>query len=192
MSDYLVRSFASDFEIREEGDGHTLTGVVIPYDETYDVGEYKERFVRGAFQDSIAKRDGRISLFMMHDDVDPVTYEPTRAAPIGKAQHWNDSAEGLIGKFRVAGSVKGEEALALVRSEVFSGFSINFREHPRGNRTVGDVVERHKAYLRNVSLTDQPAYLKAKVLSLRAHERTETGGLITPKLNTLRAFLDTL
>ena len=51
----LHRSFA-DVELRAAGDGRTLVGLAVPFDQPTNVGGYTESFTRGAFARTIAER----------------------------------------------------------------------------------------------------------------------------------------
>ena len=58
-----------DIEIREDpdGDGRTVTGVAVPYNEVADVGAYREMFAYGAFRAQIQDTGSRgVSLRWSH------------------------------------------------------------------------------------------------------------------------------
>ena len=54
-------------ELRDGDDGgHYVRGVVAPYGESYDLGDYVETFGRGVFSKSVAERGDRIGLTEQH------------------------------------------------------------------------------------------------------------------------------
>lgn len=154
MADTLYRHAPlEDFEIRSEA--REIAGVVVPFDTPTDVGNYTEVFRRGAFTRTIAERGDRVKLLFGHDT----------ARPLGRAVHLAEEARGLVGTFKVARTVAGDEALELVRSGALDSFSIGFV--PITHRWVGDVLERTEVKAMEASLVAMPAYEGALVESVR-------------------------
>lgn len=174
-------------ELREDADGaHFLRGVVAPYGESYDTGEYVETFAPGVFAKSVRQRGDRIGLTEQHR---------AESFPIGRSTSWEDTADGLVGTFTLAPTERGREALDLVRSAFLDGLSVGFR--PLRNR-VSEVggrkhVERLDAALDHVGLVSVPAYQTARVLEARGDDFDELpfdpdSTLIAPRLARWRAL----
>lgn len=159
--DTLYRATA-ELRVRADGAGRTVFGVVVPYGQVAEVndgrGPYRESFVAGAFARSVADRGAKVRLFINHDTM--------RRLPIGRATELADRPDGLHGAFVVSATRDGDEALTLVRDGVVDSFSVGFR--PLRERSVGGVVERTEAALREVSLVAMPAYAGALVGGVRS------------------------
>src|SRR5262245_27474591 len=116
---HLYRASAADLELR--GDGRSVHGVVVPYDEPADIrdasGEYRETFRLGAFARTIAERGSKIKLLVNHAH---------QSLPIGRANTLREDAAGLIGEFRVSKTLEGDAALELIRDGAVDAFSIGF------------------------------------------------------------------
>ena len=132
----------SAFEVRAGGElrvaGRTLTGPALVYGDVSE--EHRERFAPGAFAPVPA-----VPLLLQHDQrmviVEPGEYELT------------DTEQAL--------SVQAElpekaAALALVRRNALTGFSVAFRA--REESRDGDVRVVERAALVEVSLVDRPSY----------------------------------
>lgn len=164
MSQTLSRAFMADIEVRSDGTGRTVHGILVPYEQVARVSDggpaYQEMFARGAFARDISARAGdfsRVKLLFQHDSNNP----------IGRAVDLRDDPAGVIAAFRVTPEAqRGEEALALVRDGVVDSFSVGFRAITHEKRD--GVVVRTKAGLREGSLVTFPAYAGALVSGLRA------------------------
>lgn len=168
---HLIRDFAGDIEIRSDGTGRTVHGILVPYNTVARVSDggpaYEEMFAPGAFTRDIQARNGDfrgVKFLYQHD----------HAEPLGRAVELSDDAVGVYGAFRVARTARGDEALELLREGVLDSFSIGFRAI---DPALGDpfdpreVVVRTKAALREASLVTFPAYAGALVAGVRdAHE----------------------
>jgi hypothetical protein len=159
----LTRDFVADIEIRSDGTGRTVHGILVPYGQVARVSDggpaYEEEFASGAFARDIAARAGDfrgVKLLLQHDHRDP----------IGRAVDLRDDAAGLYGAFRVSNIARGEEALELLRDGVLDSFSIGFRALHSTRR--GTVTVRERAGLRESSLVTFPAYAGALVAGVRA------------------------
>lgn len=147
-------------ELRDvDDDARTLTGVVIPYDETSYLTPSPggERVLRGAFTKSARQRGDKVLLFRQHD----------HTRPVGRAVTFTDETDGLHGTFRVRESVLGDETLADLREGYLPGLSVGFRpiQTRRGNDGATEVVE---GALMEVSLVSIGAYDGARVLAVRS------------------------
>ena len=114
----LIRDFVADIEIRSDGTGRTVHGILVPYNTVARVSDggpaYEEMFVPGAFQRDIEARNGdfRGVKFL---------YQHNHDEPIGRAVELREDASGLFGAFRVAKTARGDEGLELLREGVLVG-----------------------------------------------------------------------
>lgn len=160
----LSREFVADIEIRADGTGRTVHGIVVPYGQVARVSDggpsYDEMFAPGAFARDLAARAGdfsRVKLLFQHDSNNP----------IGRAVNLREDAAGLYGEFQITPeAARGGEALSLLRDGVLDSFSVGFR--PLAHERQGATVVRTKAALREASLVTFPAYQGALVSGLRA------------------------
>jgi HK97 family phage prohead protease len=153
------RNYDEDVVLRAEG--RTIYGVIVPYNDTITVndgrGEYRERFMRGAFKRSIEQTPKKgFQLYANHE---------TRRFPIGRSVELREEQHGLVGAFAVSQTQGGDEALTLVADGVVRAFSVGFS--PIQERAVDGVVERTEVALREVSLVGMPAYDNAVVAGVR-------------------------
>jgi uncharacterized protein len=172
----LIRDYVADIEIRSDGTGRTVHGILVPYNTVARVSDggpsYEEMFAPGAFQRDIEARNGdfRGVKFL---------YQHNHDEPIGRAVELRDDAAGLFGAFRVAKTAKGDEVLELLREGVLDSFSIGFRPidpAPGDPIKVGEPVVRTKAGLRETSVVTFPAYAGALVAGVRAIEPEDLHG----------------
>lgn len=156
------------YKLRAAADG-TLTGICVPYGEVSHFTEHSggERFVRGAFAESIAvqsrSRSTKVRLKSLHSE----------AMPVGVATELREEDDGLYGTFRLYDTPEGRAARERAHDGVYGGLSIEFR--PVDEQRGGDgVTEVRKAMLHAVALELEPAYEGAKVLAVRSavEERT--------------------
>lgn len=157
MTTTETRSF--DVEIR--ANQRTVYGIAVPFGETIDLGHYRERFVRGAFERTIRERGSKVKLLAQHNHA---------TFPIGRAVLLEERPQGLWLEARVANTSAGDEALQLVADGAVDSFSVGFQ--PIESRTARDgVVERTQVALREVSLVGLPAYTGAVIAGVRSADR---------------------
>lgn len=158
MSD-LTRAFASELEVRSEGDGRTVEGIVVPFERSARVSDggrpYLESFRRGAFTKTLSER-GNVKFLSQHQ---------AGHNPLGRATMLEERADGLWGQFRVSETAAGNDALALIRDGALDSFSVGFGavKHVRE----GEVTVRTEVKLREVSLVTFPAYEDARISAVR-------------------------
>lgn len=161
MTDTLSRAYAVDMEVRSDGSGRTVHGIVVPFDMVARVSDggapYDEAFQRGAFAKTIAEGGSRVKLLSQHN---------ARTNPLGRATMLREDATGLYGEFRVSKTAAGDEALELLRDGSLDSFSVGFRpiKHENRNR----VTWRTEVGLRETSLVTFPAYDGALVGGVRS------------------------
>lgn len=171
-----TRAFETNLEVRGDGDGRTICGIVVPYDVEQRISHnLTEVFRRGAFSRVIPNAH-RVKLLVSHD---------SRALPIGRATLLREEAGGLWGEFRVSKGSRSDDILELVRDGALSEFSIGFQSL-KDNRRKDGVIERIAAHLAEVSLVTFGAYgQNAQIAAVR---ETST----TPNLDVVEELLKTL
>jgi HK97 family phage prohead protease len=172
-----TRNLTSSLALRDDGDGRTLVGPLLPWGVTAQVVDrgrlVTETFTRGAF-----------------DGTDPRTVPLTAThpkdagtLPIGVTVELEDRADASWGAWHVSDTHLGNEVLVLARDGVPLGLSIGFAEVPGGSRWNADRtrVTRTRATLDHVAVVRVPAYAGAGVVGVRetSHRRP------TPVLLTL-------
>lgn len=160
MSESLSRAFVSDIEVRSDGGGRTIHGIVVPFGQVATVSDggpvYREMFAPGSFARTIQHRGTRVPLLSHHN---------SRTNPLGKATLLREDAAGLYGEFNVSRTAAGDEALELVKDGTLTSFSVGFRSIQK--RMDGDVTVRTEVGLRETSLVTFPAYEGAMVGGVR-------------------------
>jgi HK97 family phage prohead protease len=159
-----TRTFDMALELRADGDGRTLHGRAVPYDQTAALGNgTRERFVMGAFARQIAAGQlGQVKLHATHE-------QRTSDLPIGKTVHLAEQPDGLHGAWRLYDTPRGEEALHLVRTGEVTGLSIGFKALD-GRKGADGTWEQVVAHLDHVALTGEPVYAGAQVTAVRSVE----------------------
>jgi HK97 family phage prohead protease len=159
-----TRQFTSALAVRDDGDGRTLHGPVLPWGieaRVLDAGRLvTETFERGA----LAGTDpGRVPLTATHP-------RDAGTLPIGVTLSIEDRADAAWGEWRVSDTMIGNEVLALARDGVPLGLSIGFAEVPGGSRWSADRqrVTRTRADLDHIAIVRTPAYAGAGVAGVRA------------------------
>ena len=159
-----VRQLTSSLHVRDEGDGRTLHGPLLPWGieaRVVDAGRLVvETFARGA----LAGTDpARVPLTATHP-------RDAGTLPIGVTLSIEDRADAAWGEWRVSDTMIGNEVLALARDGVPLGLSVGFAEVPGGSRWSADRqrVTRTRAELDHVAVVRQPAYEGAGVVGVRA------------------------
>jgi HK97 family phage prohead protease len=158
----LTRMFAAELD---EGDGRTLFGRIIPYDQMQRVADmrrdgsfgppYEETIARGAFAKDarLWKAPNRVRLTAEHGQ--------SFMDNVGHGVEFEDRPDGLYGTFRALASAPGEQALAMFRAGILKFFSVEMgakRQHRKG-----DVVVRTAARIIDTSLVEDPAYKGTEV-----------------------------
>jgi HK97 family phage prohead protease len=162
MTESLSRAFAADIEVRADGTGRTVHGIVVPFDRVARVSDggpsYNEGFRKGAFARTIQHRGDRVKLLSQHN---------ARTNPLGRATLLREDAAGLYGEFHVSKTNAGDEALELLRDGALDSFSVGFTpiQHVR---STDKTVWRTEVGLREASLVTFPAYEGALVGGVRS------------------------
>lgn len=184
MTAHEIRVY--EFETRDiDQSERTMTGMVVPYGKSADIGSFTEEIAPGAFKKSYTEAHKRktnpgVPLLGFHNRDD---------FPIGVSTHFEESPEGLFGTFRFAKTEAGHQAYEQVRDGTISGLSVGFQsfDHEIRRDAVPHVI-RKQARLAEVSLVPAPSYDDARVLLVRTAFTDEPAP--TPGLDQARKFLE--
>jgi HK97 family phage prohead protease len=170
-----VRNLTSSLALRDNGDGRTLVGPLLPWEveaRVVDRGRLvTETFQRGAFAGT---DPARVPLTATHP-------RDAGTLPIGVTVELEERAEAAWGAWHVSDTLLGNEVLALARDGVPLGLSIGFAEVPGGSRWSADRqrVTRTRAELDHVAVVRQPAFVGAGIAGVReATARAENMALL--------------
>lgn len=165
MTDMIRRSFSGDIEIQSGGDGRTLRGIAVPFDQPTRIvdfwDEYDEQFARGAFAKTIAERGDKVKYLWQHSS----------AEPVGRAVALREDTAGLYGEWKISKTPRGDDLLELVRDGVIDANSIGFvpvTESTMVRSGTVPLVTRTEAKLREVSAVTFPAYEGAEISGVRS------------------------
>jgi HK97 family phage prohead protease len=166
-SPLLVRTFDVELEVRTDGEGRTLIGRAVPYDQTIDLpgGDGKERFAFGAFARQVEggpSNWGHVKLYDSHSS------RMAGQQPIGKTAMLSERADGLHGAWPLYQTTRANDALELVRTGEVTGLSIGFKVTGRPTVGADGAYERTAAHLDHIVLTHEPAYSGAAVTAIRS------------------------
>jgi HK97 family phage prohead protease len=160
-----TRQFTSTLAVRDDGDGRTLHGPLLPWGvpaRVVDAGRLvTETFERGALGNDVA-----------HPNRVPLTATHPRDAgtlPIGVTVELEERADAAYGAWHISDTMIGNEVLALARDGVPLGLSVGFAEVPGGSRWSADRqrVTRTRAALDHIAVVRVPAYAGAGVAGVR-------------------------
>jgi HK97 family phage prohead protease len=171
-----VRALNFALQLRDEGDGRTLVGPLLPYGVEARIGPYVvETFERGAFTGT---EPARVPLTATHP-------RDGGTLPIGVTIELRDEADALHGAWRVSKTSLGDEVLELARDGVPLGLSVGFEEVAGGSQwnPTRTRVTRTRATLDHVAVVRAPAYHGARVAAVRAALVPQAG---TPLLDLAR------
>jgi phage head maturation protease len=166
MNKILTRSYTADLHVRDDGDGRTLHGALLPWGVEARVREggriVTEVFERGALAD-------------VKPELVPLTARhPTDAQqlPIGVTVSIEERADAAWGSWHVSKTALGDEVLELARDNVPLALSIGFMEVAGGSRWTHDRsrVTRTRAGLDHVAIVRKGAYVGAAVAAVRGLE----------------------
>jgi hypothetical protein len=149
-------------EVRDtpDGDGRTIIGLAVPFDEVGQGPRGPEVVKAGAFRrtlDHLNKSGRRLKALRNHDT----------GHPVGTLVRAEESPSGLDIEVRMADTAAGDEALREVRAGMLDSFSIGFVANRE--RRVDGVRQLLEVALHEVSLVAVPAYAGARVAEVREH-----------------------
>jgi len=159
----LIREVATGLAVRDDGDGRTLHGPLLPWGVEARVLDRNRMVVETFERGALAGTDpGRIPLTARH----PVDQQQL---PIGRMTELEERTDAAWGSWRVSKTAVGDEVLELARDGVPLGLSIGFMEVPGGSRWSPDRrrVVRTRALVDHVAVVRTPAYVGAGVVGVR-------------------------
>jgi HK97 family phage prohead protease len=155
------RSFPWDMELRSGGDGRTLVGYAVPFDQPQDINDrLTEAFDRGAFNHQLPAMNSNR----------PVPYygpgHKREGGPqIGHIALARVEPRGLYTETRVAETPAGDNLLALVRNGSVPDQSIGFTVGRSGTERRNGVAWRTRANLTELAAVPVGAYADAAGIS---------------------------
>jgi len=165
-------------------DAGIVEAKLVPYEVEADLGGgLHEVFTRGAFAAALGN-PARIKV---------TDQQHNRAVNIGKALQLRDEEDGMYGRLRIADTSAGRDVLTLLREEVLTELSVEFRPQKHGHtitrRGSNDILVRHnKAELVGVSPVGAGAYGDAaRVLMVRSVERDRAREVALAQLASLNS-----
>jgi uncharacterized protein len=167
--------YPSGLQLRDDGDGRTLVGPVVPWGITARVLDrgrlVEETFERGALHGT---DPARVPLTATHP-------RDAGTLPIGVTVELEERDDAAWGAWRVSKTALGDEVLELARDGVPLGLSVGFAEVAGGSRWSPDRrrVVRIRAALDHVAVVRVPAYQGAGVVGVRAHAAPAAPALLT-------------
>jgi HK97 family phage prohead protease len=170
-----VRNLTSSLALRDDGDGRTLVGPLLPWGveaQVVDRGRLVvETFQRGALEGT---DPARVPLTATHP-------RDAGTLPIGALVELEERADAAWMAGRVSKTALGDEVLALAADGVPLGLSVGFAEVPGGSRWSPDRarVVRTRAVLDHVAVVRVPAYAGAGVVGVRSQAGRPTPVLLT-------------
>lgn len=145
-TEVLYRSASNDVDINESK--REVEGVAVPYGVDQPITpDLTERFEFGSFSNQLSSA---------HRTFFTRGHLAHGGSVIGKAIELRESAEGLIGKWKISNTAIGDETLELLRDDVLKGLSIGFRT--KQNRRDGKVTVRTSAHLVETAVVEEAAY----------------------------------
>ena len=151
--------YQTSIQVREaeNGDGHTVEGIAVPFGQTIDTLDGKETFDPDTRFDGL---DGA-KLCYQHDDL------------IGSITSARSEKDGLHIIARIAPTTLGDDVAKLVAAGALDSFSVGFI--PEENRVDDQgITHRRAVRLLETSLVSWPAYPAAKLTAQRGKETTKT------------------
>lgn len=156
-------------QFREEGTKMFVEGLIVPYMKPADITEmrpdgpisYREQFAPGAFERA-SRAPYRVTFVYGHSD--------SLSERLGSGDTFADSAEGLIGTFRLDRS-RAEQARDVLESS-HGSLSVGFVSiYPKPwTEREGDLITRRSVHLGHVAAVPVGAYADARVLAMRGTE----------------------
>ena len=141
-------------ELRADDEGRRLSGVAVTYGDTATLPFGRERVERGAFAPI-----GDVILNAQHDRAAPL------ARTAGAGLELADSAERLAFSATLPETRAADDVLALVRTGVMRGASVEMRVTAERMEAGVRVIER--ASLTGIGIVDTPAYPASEVEARR-------------------------
>ena len=142
-----------------DGERRIVSGQIVPFGSVGNTSIGKVIFEAGSIQ---IPSPSKIKLLAQHQSNDP----------IGRAQSFRETAQGIDGVFKLSAASKAQDYLIMAAEGLIDGLSVGVEVLASRERKDGTTVVS-SALLKEVSLVESPAFSEARVLEVVAQE-TET------------------
>ena len=144
-----------------------VSGQIVPFGAVGNTSAGAVIFERGSIQIPAASK---IKLLAQHNTNDP----------IGRAQSFQETAQGINGVFKLSAATKANDYLVMASEGLIDGLSVGVEVLSSRERKDGVMVVS-SAVLKEVSLVESPAFDQARVLDVKAEEGEEVTEEVTPE-----------
>ena len=142
-----------------DGQRRIVSGQIVPFGAVGNTSAGHVIFERGSIQIPSASK---IKLLAQHNTNDP----------IGRAQSFNETAQGINGVFKLSAASKAQDYLVMASEGLIDGLSVGVEVLASRERKDGVMIVS-SAVLKEVSLVESPAFSDARVLEVVASEGEE-------------------
>jgi len=190
----MKRAFQiEEWHYRETGDGRTVEGRIVPYNQTAivrernnrtgELEEYREQFLYGscAAMCQSAARRGNAGWIMLLIDHEPNDF----SAKAGYAKELREEKDGAYATFRLYESRDLDKTVSMLR-ESHTGLSVNFADRVPPDIRDG-VISRRQVHIDHVAATPTPAYAGALITNMREIDIISAD---TPHLDAVKQWLE--
>lgn len=175
-----IESFAFD-TYAEVGSGRTVTALAVPFNAAPHDGR-KVAFLPGSFKNTIqGRRQSAIPFYGLH----PSMF--SEQLPVGHSIHLEETGDGLLSRFVLSDTERGNEVLTLIKDGVLHSVSVGVV--PLRTRKVDGRTEFQEVKLHHVAAVPDPAFETASVLDVHSSKIAIPQGL---SLDIARARLASL
>ena len=148
-----------------DGQRRIVSGQIVPFGAIGNTSAGHVIFERGSIQIPSASK---IKLLAQHNTNDP----------IGRAQSFAETAQGINGVFKLSAASKANDYLVMASEGLIDGLSVGVEVLASRERKDGVIVVS-SAVLKEVSLVESPAFQEARVLEVVASEGEEVTEEVT-------------
>ena len=142
-----------------DGQRRIVSGQIVPFGAVGNTSAGHVIFERGSIQIPSASK---IKLLAQHNTNDP----------IGRAQSFQETAQGINGVFKLSAASKAQDYLVMAAEGLIDGLSVGVEVLSSRERKDGVMIVS-SAVLKEVSLVESPAFIDARVLDVVAQEGEE-------------------
>ena len=154
----MLLNFNSPIEAAD-GERRIVSGQIVPFGSVGNTSIGKVMFEAGSIQ---IPSPSKIKLLAQHNTNDP----------IGRAQSFRETAQGIDGIFKLSAASKAQDYLVMASEGLIDGLSVGVEVLASRERKDGTIVVS-SALLKEVSLVESPAFDQARVLEVVASETEE-------------------
>lgn len=154
----MLLNFNSPIEAAD-GERRIVSGQIVPFGSVGNTSIGRVIFEVGSIQ---IPSPSKIKLLAQHNTNDP----------IGRAQSFRETAQGIDGVFKLSAASKAQDYLVMASEGLIDGLSVGVEVLASRERKDGTVIVT-SAMLKEVSLVESPAFDQARVLEVVASESEE-------------------